>query len=99
MSLDPLNPVAPQPQVPVDPPGDPAQPSVFDALTNLLPVSLRPYAKAVYPFVLTIILTVAQAIINKDVLDTNTLVTAVVGLVTTLAAFVPPNKPYVRPEA
>ena len=66
-------------------------------LTNLLPAGLRPYAKAVYPFIATIIAVVVTAIITKQPLDVETLKVAIMGLVATLLAFLAPNKPYVQP--
>ena len=84
---------------PADPPGDPAKPTVFDALTNLLPEKWRPYAKSVYPFIATIVAVVVVSIVNHTPIDVDVLQTAVIGLVTTLLAFASPNKPYVRPEA
>lgn len=63
-----------------------------DTLTNALPVRLRPYAKAVYPFVATIIAVIITAIVTKQPADVETLKVAVTGLVATLLAFSAPNR-------
>lgn len=71
--------------------------SLTDALTRLLPLKLQPYAKAVYPFVTTILAVVVTAIITKEPIDAPTLSVAITGLVSTLLTFLAPNVPYIQP--
>lgn len=65
------------------------------ALTNLLPIGLRPYAKAVFPFVVTIGGVVYTSLHDHNAVDFDTLSTAITGLVATVLAFAAPNKPTV----
>ncbi len=61
-------------------------------MPNLLPPALRPYAKAVYPFVATLVGVVVQWIITGEFNELE-LVTAITGIVTTSLAFLVGNAP------
>lgn len=65
---------------------------MLEFLTNLLPVALRPYAKAVYPFILTLVATALTWAFTGE-FNQQEIRTAVTGLVMTLLTFGVPNVP------
>ena len=58
----------------------------------MIPKSLQPYAKAVVPFVLTIIAVLGQWATTGE-FDRAEFVTAVVGALSALVTYVVPNEP------
>jgi hypothetical protein len=60
-------------------------------LTELLPARLQPYAKAVYPAIITIV-GVLVAAVQTGVLDTKTITVAAGGAAYTLITFGVPNE-------
>lgn len=64
---------------------------LLEKLTALLPAELQPYAKAVYPGIITIAGTLYAAV-QTGVLDTVTILTAVGGMAYTLITFGVPNR-------
>jgi hypothetical protein len=63
---------------------------MLQLLTTLLPLPAQPYAKAAYPFLLTILTTVATALIT-GINDAATLHVAVEGLALTALSWLIPN--------
>lgn len=59
-------------------------------LTSLLPPAAQPYAKAIYPFLFTLVITAATALIT-GVHDPATVHAAVLGLALTGLSFLIPN--------
>lgn len=68
---------------------------LFNKLTALLPVSLQPYAKAVYPAITTVVGTVVLWV-QQGEFNRNALITAVAGAVYTLITYSVPNRVVVR---
>lgn len=60
-------------------------------LTNLLPVSLRPYAKAVLPFIGTLVAIGVQWIVTGEY-DRAELSTTLTGLIAAFVTLLAPNK-------
>lgn len=65
--------------------------SLLEKLTNALPASLQPYAKAVTPAVLTLVAVGVQWV-NSGVFDQDEVKTAVIGAVTAVLTYAIPNK-------
>lgn len=63
---------------------------VLEKLTNLLPARLRPYAKAVWPAIATVI-GVGVQLVQTGALDTDALKTAAAGTVLALLSYGVPN--------
>jgi hypothetical protein len=59
-------------------------------MLSLLPVSLQPYAKAVYPAIMAVLATVAYGLVNRAV-DVRTLEVGLVGLVSASLSFAVAN--------
>lgn len=65
---------------------------MLNQITGLLPAKLRPYAKAIYPFVANLVFA-GVAYLSTGTYDTNDLRVNVLGLIGVLLTFLVPNKP------
>lgn len=63
----------------------------YNLLTNVLPAGLRPYAKAVWPLIVAIVVAGASWV-DSGTFDSAEIGAAVSGLVASLLAFAAPNK-------
>ena len=65
---------------------------LLNLLTGLLPTSLQPYAKAIYPAVATLV-AVGVQFVSDGTLDTTAVATAISGAFASIITLLIPNKP------